>query len=219
MADAAIVAEPTEMQVVVAHKGFVWFEVATDGVAAHGSRYDLGVDAIARMGPVLVALARLDESLRAERDPHPLLGGPSVHASQIEGGKELSTYPDRCVVKIERRTLPGETIRDVEEQLAAIAGDDATVRTLFAREPLATPPDEPIVAALTEQAAVILDRRPDTIGVPFWTDAALLSAAGIPTVVFGPGGGGAHADVEWVDLDDLVKLADILLATATAFCR
>jgi acetylornithine deacetylase len=116
-ADAAIVAEPTEMQVVVAHKGFVWLELATDGVAAHGSRYDLGVDAIARMGPVLMGLAELDESLRAERDQHSLLGGASVHASLIEGGRELSTYPDRCVAKIERRTLPGETIRDVEEEL------------------------------------------------------------------------------------------------------
>ena len=217
-AAAAIVPEPTEMQLVVAHKGFVWLEVVTDGVAAHGSRYDLGVDAIARMGPVLVGLAELDERLRAEGDRHPLLGGASVHASLIEGGHELSTYPDRCVVKIERRTLPGETVRDVEKELTGIAGDDATVKTLFAREPLATAPDEAIVAALIEHATLILGRRPEMVGVPFWTDAALLSAAGIPTVVFGPRGAGAHADVEWVDLDDLVRLAEILLATASAFC-
>jgi len=217
-ADASIVAEPTEMQVVVAHKGFVWLEVATDGVAAHGSRYDLGVDAIARMGPVLVGLAELEERLRAEGEPHALLGGASVHASLIEGGHELSTYPDRCVVKIERRTLPGETARDVEQELTGIAGDEATVKTLFAREPLATAPDESIVAALIEHVTAILDRRPELIGVPFWTDAALLSAAGIPTVVFGPRGAGAHADVEWVDLDDLVSLAEILWTTASAFC-
>src|SRR5919198_2111559 len=114
-ADAAVVAEPTGMQLVVAHKGFVWLEVATEGVAAHGSRYDLGVDAIARMGPVLVGLAELDKRLRAERDRHPLLGGASVHASLIEGGQELSTYPARCVLTIERRTLPGETVDHVEE--------------------------------------------------------------------------------------------------------
>jgi acetylornithine deacetylase len=217
-ADAAIVAEPTEMQVVVAHKGFVWAELTTEGVAAHGSRYDLGVDAIARMGPVLAGVARLDKSLRADGDSHALLGGASVHASLIEGGKELSTYPDRCVVKVERRTLPGETVRDVEEELARIAGSAATVETLFAREPLATAPDEPIVTELIEHATTILDRRPELIGVPFWTDAALLSAAGVPSVVFGPRGAGAHADVEWVDLDDLVRLAEILLATARAFC-
>src|ERR671937_755376 len=153
-ADAAVVTEPTEMNVALAHKGFVWLEVVTEGVAAHGSRYDLGVDAIARMGPVLVGLAELDKRLRAERDPHPLLGGPSLHASLIEGGHELSTYPDRCVVKIERRTLPGETVRDVEEQLSAVAGDAATVRTLFAREPLEVVPDEAIVAALIEHATL-----------------------------------------------------------------
>jgi acetylornithine deacetylase len=217
-ADAAIVAEPTEMQVVVAHKGFAWLEIATEGVAAHGSRYDLGVDAIARMGPVLVGLTELDERLRAEDESHPLLGGASVHASLIEGGRELSTYPDRCIVKIERRTLPGETVHDVEEELTGITGGGATVKTLFVREPLATPPDEAIVAALLERATAILDRRPEMVGVPFWTDAALLSAAGIPTVVFGPRGAGAHADVEWVDLDDLVRLAEILLQTASSFC-
>jgi acetylornithine deacetylase len=216
--DAAIVAEPTEMRIALAHKGFVWLEVATDGVAAHGSRYDLGVDAIARMGPALVGLAELDERLRVYGDPHPLLGGPSLHASLIEGGQELSTYPDRCLLKVERRTLPGEPAADVEPQLAAVAGEHAKVKTLFVREPLETARDESIVEALVEQASAILDRPPEMIGVPFWTDAALLSAAGIPTVVFGPGGEGAHADVEWVDLDDLVKLAQIFLATATAFC-
>jgi acetylornithine deacetylase len=141
-----------------------------------------------------------------------------VHASLIEGGKELSTYPDRCVVKVERCTLPGETAADIEEQLAAVAGDHATVRTLFVREPLETAADEPIVALLLEHAAAILERPPSVVGVPFWTDAALLAAAGIPTVVFGPRGAGAHAAIEWVDLDDLVKLAHILLTPATAFC-
>jgi acetylornithine deacetylase len=217
-AHAAIVAEPTEMQVVVAHKGFVWAQFATEGVAAHGSRYDLGVDAIARMGPVLARLGELDERLRTEGEPHPVLGRASLHASRIEGGTELSTYPDRCMLEVERRTLPGETVRDVEEQLAAVAAGEATVKTLFAREPLATPAEEPIVAALLEQATPVLGRRPDASGVAFWTDAALFSAAGIPSVVFGPGGAGAHADVEWVDLGDLARLAEILLATAGAFC-
>jgi acetylornithine deacetylase len=104
------------------------------------------------------------------------------------------------------------------QELTGIAGGGATVQMLFAREPLATAPDESIVAALLKSATAILGRPPEIVGVPFWTDAALLSAAGIPTVVFGPRGGGAHADVEWVDLDDLVRLAEILLATASAFC-
>jgi acetylornithine deacetylase/succinyl-diaminopimelate desuccinylase-like protein len=216
-ADAAIVTEPTELRLAIAHKGFVWLEVETRGRAAHGSRYELGVDAVARMGPTLVALGALDEGLRADGRGHPLLGGASVHASLIEGGQELSTYPERCVLKIERRTLPGESAGQVEEQLRAIA-PDATVKTLFAREPLEIPRDSPIVQALAANATHVLGAAPELIGVPYWTDAALFAAAGIPTVVFGPSGEGAHAEVEWVDLEDVERTAEILLATATAFC-
>jgi acetylornithine deacetylase len=218
-ADAAIVAEPTELRLALAHKGFVWLEIETRGRAAHGSRYDLGIDAIALMGQVLVGLSDLDERLRAEFAPHPLLGGGSLHASLIEGGQELSTYPERCTVKVERRTLPGESAELVEEQIRVIAAEvDATVKRLFVREPLETARDEPIAAALLENATTVLGEAPPVIGVPFWTDAALLSAAGIPTVVFGPGGEGAHADVEWIDLDDLVRTVHVLLSTATEFC-
>jgi acetylornithine deacetylase len=219
VADAAIVPEPTELRLALAHKGFVWLEIETRGRAAHGSRYDLGIDAIALMGHVLVGLGDLDERIRAEVAPHPLLGGGSLHASLIEGGQELSTYPERCLVKIERRTLPGESAELVEEQLHAVAaGVDATVKRLFVREALETARDEPIAAALLKNATDVLGECPPVIGVPFWTDAALLSAAGIPTVVFGPGGEGAHADVEWVDLDDVVKTVQVLLSTATEFC-
>jgi len=215
--DAAIVTEPTELRVAVAHKGFVWLELETRGRAAHGSRYDVGVDAIARMGPTLTALGALDARLRANGRAHPLLGGASVHASLIDGGQELSTYPDSCVLKAERRTLPGETARAVEDEVRAIAGD-ATVRALFARDPLETPLDEPIVSLLTAEAARSTGRDAEIVGVPFWTDAALFAAAGIPTVVFGPSGDGAHADAEWVDLDAVHATTEILLATTRAFC-
>jgi acetylornithine deacetylase len=170
------------------------------------------------MGPVLVAIGDLDNRLRDESEPHPLLGRASVHASLIQGGIDLATYPDRCVVKVERRTMPGETLAQVEDELAAIAGN-AKVATLFAREPLATAETEPIVATVVEQATPIIGRRPPLVGLPFWTDAALLAGAGIPAIVFGPGGAGLHTDVEWVDLDDLVRLAEIVTAAAEAFCR
>ena len=137
-ADAAIVTEPTGLDVAVAHRGFVWLDLETRGRAAHGSRYDLGIDAIARMGPPLVAIDELDRRLRDEGEVHPLLGGASLHASLIEGGTELSTYPDRCVVKVERRTLPGESVGFVEEQLREVA-PNATVTSTFSREPLETP--------------------------------------------------------------------------------
>jgi acetylornithine deacetylase len=216
-ADAAIVTEPTELRVALAHKGFVWLELETTGVAAHGSRYDLGVDAIARMGPALVGLADLDRRLRADRAPHPLLGGPSLHASLIEGGHELSSYPNRCVLKVERRTLPGETVALVEEQVAAIAGE-ASLTTLFARLPLETSGDEPVVQTLLTEATARLGQPPDVIGVSGWMDASLLAEAGIPSVIFGPRGEGAHADVEWVDLESVAVCADVLVGTAEAFC-
>jgi acetylornithine deacetylase len=216
-ADAAIVAEPTELSLVIAHRGFVWLEIETAGRAAHGSRYDLGIDAIARMGPILSAIGALDERLRREGEPHPLLGGASIHASLIEGGTELSTYPDRCVVSVERRTIPGETAAAVEEELRGLAGD-ADVRTLFVREPLETPPDAPVVDALLRHAETTLGERPEVVGAPYWTDAALFGAAGIPSVIFGPRGEGAHAATEWVELEDIERTAEIVLRVAEEIC-
>ncbi len=217
-ADAALVTEPTGMRLAIAHRGFLWLELETQGVAAHGSRYDLGVDAIARMGHVLVALEKLDAELRADEPGHPLLGYASLHASLIEGGTELSTYPDRCVLKIERRTLPGETVEAVEAQIRA-AAPEAEVRTLFVREPLETPRDAEIVERLLANTQPLLGHAPEVVGVPYWTDAALFSAAGIPSVVFGVGGEGAHAEPEWVDLGDVERVAEIVLATIADFCK
>jgi acetylornithine deacetylase len=210
-ADAAIVAEPTDMRIAIAHRGFVWLELETRGRAAHGARYDVGEDAIVRMGPSLVALQELDDRLAAG-GTHPLLGRASVHASLIEGGQELSTYPERCVVKLERRTLPGESVAAVENELR-VAAKDATVRSFFSREPLETPRDAEIVQVLRRHAG-----GAEIVGVPFWTDAALFSGAGIPSVVFGPTGDGLHTEAEWVDLESLDRVREILLATATEFC-
>jgi acetylornithine deacetylase len=215
-ADAAIVAEPTDMRVAIAHRGFVWLELETHGRAAHGSRYDLGIDAIARIGPALTGIGELDRRL-AEGEAHPLLGRASTHAALVEGGTEASTYAERCVAKVERRTLPGETVALVGEQMREIAGD-ATVTTLFSREPLETSRDAPIVDVVLRNAGDVLGEPPEIVGVPFWTDAALLSAAGIPTVVFGPRGAGAHEATEWVDLDDVERLVEILVRTVQEFC-
>jgi acetylornithine deacetylase len=222
-ADAAIVAEPTgeEVQVAVAHKGFTWHEIEVRGVAAHGSRPQDGVDAIARMGRVLVGVDALAGELAA-REPHPLLGNGSVHASLIDGGRELSTYPDRCMLQLERRTLPGETREVVEAELGAIidaiVADDpsfeAAMRTTLVRPPLETAHDAPIVEAV--RAA--LGGGVDVIGVPYWADSAIIADAGIPTVICGPGGAGAHADVEWVELAQLDRVAKALIDVSAAFC-
>ena len=141
-ADAAIVTEPTELQVAVAHRGFVHVEVETTGRAAHGSRPHLGIDAIAKMGRVLVGIEELDRRLRAN-PTHPYLGSGSVHASLIEGGQEFSSYPARCVLQAERRTIPGETVELAESELseileqasAADADFSGEVRVLASREP------------------------------------------------------------------------------------
>jgi acetylornithine deacetylase len=215
-ADAAIVTEPTGLDVCVAHKGFLWLEVETTGVAAHGSRPDLGVDAIAAMGSMLVGVERLAGELAAGGG-HPLLGPGSVHASLIQGGRELSSYPDRCVLQLERRTIPGETRDQVEHEVRALAGR-AQVRTTFERAPFEVDPGAPIVAAVRRHAAAVLRRDPEVVGHSAWMDAAMLSAAGIPTVVFGPAGAGAHAVEEWVDLASVTACADVLTAVARDFC-
>jgi acetylornithine deacetylase len=215
--DAAIVTEPTDMRVAIAHRGFVWLELETRGRAAHGSRYDLGVDANALMGPALAGLGELDRKLGEDGKLHPLLGRASTHAALVQGGTEPSTYAARCVAKVERRTLPGETVAFVEKEMREIAGA-ATVTTIFSREPLETPRDAAIVDVLLGNAAGVLGATPEIVGVPFWTDAAVFAAAGIPTVVFGPGGAGAHEEEEWVDLDDVERSVEILLRTAKEFC-
>jgi acetylornithine deacetylase len=210
-ADAAIVVEPTELRVAIAHRGFVGFELETTGVAAHGSRPDLGVDAIANMGPILVALTELEQ--RLETGPHdPLVGRGSVHASLIVGGQELSSFPASCVVTGERRTLPGETVAQVEQELRAIAGD-AALRIIASREPLAPQPDHPFV----ELVGRVVEAG-EYVGALFWTDAALIADAGVPTVLFGPSGEGAHAAVEWVDLASLERVREVVGRVAAEWC-
>jgi acetylornithine deacetylase len=212
-ADAAIVAEPTEERLAVAHKGFVALELETEGRAAHGSRPDLGVDAIARMGHVLVRLEALDAELRAG-PAHPFVGTGSLHASLIEGGQEYSSYPASCVLKAERRTVPGETVEQVEAEAHRLLGGlPGAVRVLFSRPPLETPADEPLVGLVRRHAG-----EPELCAMAFWADSALLAAAGIPTVLYGPKGEGAHAEVEWVDLASVERCLEVYVAVAADLC-
>jgi acetylornithine deacetylase len=223
-ADAAIVTEPTELELVVAHRGFVWSEIEVTGLAAHGSRAQLGVDAIVKTGPILTALGELDLALGERR--HPLLDRGSVHASVIRGGEELSSYPARCVLGLERRTLPGESARDVERELASLLdacrADDpdleAEQRTLLVREPFEVREDAEIVALLRACATEALGEAPPVAGASYWADAAFIAAAGIPTAMFGPAGEGAHAAQEWVSVASTDAVARTLVAVAARFC-
>ncbi len=223
--DAAIVTEPTEMRIAVAHRGFVHIEIEMRGRAAHGSRPELGIDAIAKMGRVLVGIERLDASLRAN-PTHRYLGSGSLHASLIEGGQEYSSYPARCVAQAERRTIPGETVALVEQEFHAMIEQAAEgdpdfageARVLASREPFEIAEAAPIVQAVRRHAAAVLGRASELVGVPFWADSALLAEAGIPTVLFGPRGEGAHAEVEWVELDALERCVEIYVAVAAELC-
>jgi acetylornithine deacetylase len=223
--DAAIVTEPTALDICLAHKGFAWFEVATQGRAAHGSRFDLGIDANMRMGRVLAELDLLEKELRA-RTPHPLVGPPSLHAATLCGGSGLSTYAASCRLQIERRTIPGEHAERVIEEIASILhrqmardpGFEAELTVLLVREPFEVAPDAPIVRALTEASTEVLGRTPAYVGQTPWMDAALLAAADTETVVMGATGAGAHANEEWVDLATVHQLAQCLAEAALRYC-
>jgi acetylornithine deacetylase len=229
-ADGCIILEPTNLDVWVAHGGFVWAEVETQGVAAHGSLPERGVDAISKMGQFLTELERLRKRLRQEKAFDPPLGGaimhPSLHASVIEGGREWSSYPDRCLLRLERRTIPGETRQDVENELQALvsrlAMDDPQFKAQW-RLSLVRPPWQAeqgsLLGALERSIERELDFPPARATGLVWTDAALMQRAGIPTVIFGPRGDGKHALVEWVETDSVVVCARILVRTALEFCN
>ncbi|HQZ40324.1 MAG TPA: ArgE/DapE family deacylase [Vicinamibacterales bacterium] len=212
-ADGAVVTEPTDLGIAVAHKGFEWVEVETEGVAAHGSRPRDGRDAIRMMGRVLTALDALDQELQS-RTSHPLLGTASLHASLIHGGRELSSYPDRCHLQMERRTIPGEppgsAAREVATILERLAAADpafeAVSRSVLARSSYEIAPEHPLVRAM--QGAVI--SAPALTGMSFWTDASVLGDAGIPSLVYGPTGAGLHGVEEWVEVASVLACRDTL---------
>ena len=224
-ADAAIVTEPTRLRLMPAHKGFAWIEVRVRGRAAHGSRWDLGIDAIRHAGLLLAELDRIDAE-ELPRHAHALLGRASLHASFIEGGLGLSTYPDRCVVRIERRTVPGESLADVRREIDAACDRvrsrrpefAAEVELLFSQPPSDVSMDAPVVSVLSEA----LEKRglsTTPMGMSAWTDAALLNAAGIPAICFGPGDMAmAHAAEEYIEVSEIEAATEILADFAREWC-
>jgi acetylornithine deacetylase/succinyl-diaminopimelate desuccinylase family protein len=223
--DAAIVMEPTGLEVATAHKGFAWADLEVHGRAAHGSRPDEGMDAIALMGPILVEVGNLQTEL-SERAGHRLVGCGSVHASLISGGQELSSYPEKCLLSIERRLIPGEEAATFERELNEIISRavlrnprlKTSLRLGYSARSLETPRDSSI-------AQILLDAARKTVGPDaefgyqtFWTDAALLSEAGIPSVLFGPIGGGLHSTEEFVSVESVRQCAQTLAECAREFC-
>lgn len=224
-AEATIVLEPTDLKLVIAHKGYAWFEIVTHGRAAHGSLPAEGRDAIRMMGRVLVALDELETRL-ASRAPHARLGNASLHASLIEGGQELSSYPAECRLQLERRMLPGETEQSAEaelrEMLAGLEKQDAEFRAtlrggLGARPAYEIREDSSLVQRARKIIANVCGAC-ELSGMSAWTDTALLAAAGIPGVVFGPAGRGLHGAEEYVELDSVARCATALHEIILEFC-
>lgn len=223
--DAAIVMEPTGLEIATAHKGFAWAEIETLGKAAHGSRPQEGLDAIAMMGRVLGGIERLQENLDGA-PPHPLLGHGSVHASIISGGQELSSYPAHCQLSVERRLLPGEdasTFKGELEQITSVLsgrGRRFRARTTMGYSALAleTALESPIAQSLIGCARKVIGPSAKFGAQSFWTDAALLNEAGIASVLFGPGGAGMHSTVEYANLSEVAKCAEVLIECAKYFC-
>lgn len=219
--DGAIITEPTKLAIMPAHRGFVWVEMEFTGRAAHGSRYDIGVDAIRHAALVLADLDELDATV-LPRKTHPLLGRGSLHASLIEGGIGLTTYPDRCILKIERRTLPGEgaesTLAEVRAACDRVSARRPAlrvqVRLIESQLPSDVSIDAPVVTML-RKAAVAAGESPSIEGMSAWTDAAVLNSAGIPAICFGPGDIGlAHAAEEFVPIDEIERATEVLTRLA-----
>lgn len=225
-ADVGVVTEPTDLQIAIAHKGFAWFEVVTRGRAAHGSRPADGRDAILYMGRILAELESRDRKLQAS-PAHQLLGTASLHASLIGGGRELSSYPDRCELKYERRTIPSETVQIVWQELDEILDRlrasgtpfEADASLLFTRPAYEIAAGHPVAQTMTRAALRVTGRAQAFTGMSFWTDAAVLGEAGIPAVVFGPGGAGLHSTEEFVVVEDVLTCRDVLVELAREWCE
>ena len=225
-ADAVLIAEPTELAISIAHRGFVWLEFEVFGKAAHGSRPHLGIDAIVKMGKVLVALDTLDQTIRANPTDD-LLGSGSLHASFIEGGEEISMYPAHCKLLVERRTIPGESAETVQNEAQALLDEIAAadpdfkagVQATFSRNPYGIAAKHALVQSLKHHAETCMNSDVPFVGSSWWMDAALFGDKGVPTVVLGPAGAGAHARVEWVDLDSVQKCQRIYTSLIADFCR
>jgi len=223
-ADGAVVLEPSDLEIGIAHKGFSWVEIVTEGIAAHGSRPLEGRDAILRMGRVLSGLESLNRDLQS-KPPHPLVGNASLHASLITGGRELSTYPDRCTLQLERRTISGETaeiaLQEVHQILDRLKNEDpefsAHAKFLFGQPPYEIPKDHDLPTILQTELGR-QNRAAKSSGMTFWTDAAILAQAGIQSVIFGPGGAGIHGLEEYVRIEEVLVCRDVLIEVTRAFC-
>ncbi len=220
-ADGCVLTEASGGDLIVAHKGFVWLTIRTQGRAAHGSRWDLGKSALGPMARIVDALERFDQGTLRQR-VHPLVGPASMHAALIQGGVGISTYAPECTLRVERRTLPDETPEQVALEIRALVaeiGEQAEVDIEFARPALLCDPNAKIAEAMRGAITNVAGAAPAERGVWYWMDAAIFAAAGIPTVDYGPTGEGAHEAVEWVETASVERTTAVLVEAARRFFR
>ena len=223
--DAAIVGEPTSLDILIAHKGFAWIDIETRGIAAHGSAWDEGIDAIAKMGKVQVGIEDYMNDILLTKK-HPLLGPPSIHSSIISGGRELSTYPDLCKLQVERRLIPGESRKDIEREFELLLSSiskidddfDGNFEITFFRGPMEVRKDAKLCRLLSDCIVSLTGVKPKYIGRSYWLDTQIISEYGVPVVAFGPKGYGLHAAVEYVEIDSVVQNAVILERLIKKYC-
>jgi acetylornithine deacetylase len=227
-AAGAVITEPTRLAICPAHRGFVWVDARFRGRAAHGSRYELGVDANRHAGLFVAALDRHEREVLTRRT-HPLLGRASLHVAMLSGGSGWSTYAEQSRACVERRTLPGETLACVQAEFEAVrAALTAEVpqldlaMTFSGQPPLDLPVDAPLVRIMRAAVRAASGGRRDAAveGLSCWTDAALFSDAGIPALCFGPGDiARAHSATEWVEVDQVESACATLEALCSAWGR
>jgi acetylornithine deacetylase len=223
-ADAAILPEQSDLDVIVEHGGFAWFDVRSRGVESPGIEPEAGVDAIALLAPVLSGLVELDREL-AQR-PRRRYGRPSVHPSTIAGGTQFPVYAAACTLGIERCLVAGETVAGAQAEVDALLARarvadprfDAEVELVVGREPVSLDESGPLVRALDAAIEARTGRAPAHVGDMGWADSGILAEAGIPCAIFGPAGDGHHTAHEYVTVDSLIACAEIIEATARAFC-
>ncbi len=223
-ADAAILPEQSDLQLITAHGGFAWFELTSIGFEAAGIDVDRGIDSIALLAPVLERISALDREL--ESRPAADYGRPSIHAATIAGGSQFPAYPAKTVLGIERCTIAGETCAgataEIEAMIAAAKQADprfeAELELIVGRDPVELASGEPIVELLDAAVSERLGEPAIHRGDMGWMDSGILVEAGVPCVVFGPTGAGEHTDDEWVDLASVDTCAEILADVARRFC-
>ena len=216
-ADAAVISEPTELEVIRAHKGLARFRIVVKGVAAHSSKPNLGINAISKMARLISIIEKEIVPTYAEKT-HPLTGGPTLNIGVISGGAQVNFVPDECIIEVDCRVIPGDTpertlipFRQLLSRAQATDSDlEVTLEEPFLMDnPMETLEDARIVQVAANACRTVLGNANIT-GVPYGTDASKFTAVGVPAIVFGPGSiDQAHAAVEWVECQQVLKAVDI----------